>query len=645
MTAHYAGNGTYAASDSAPAVQVTVSPESSQTRVALLTFNPANGQETSSNATSVVYGSPFDILRADVTNSSGQLCYSSPYPCPTGQVTLTNNGTSLNAGTYKLNSQGFAEDQFVLLPGGADNLVAGYAGDNSYNASTSSTNTITVTPAPTTTTTSGLPTPVVAGNVSFAANITTQSYGVAPTGTVQVSIDGGPLGYANLISGTPYSAATGAFASGQTQTGATLTGGPHTILQQYNGDTNYAGSTSPLMSITVTDYSFSANPATISIPAPGQSGTATLSLTPEYGFTGTVNVQCYNVPAPGMSCSVTPASVTLSGSSTATVTLTISTTAPVSSTAPAPQVRVPPSPHAPQRGHWILAIMLCLTMLTILAAMRTRAAALLFAGALLVIGIWVACGGGGGGGSYTPPPPAPVVGLSTPSLTFGQQNTGTTSSPQTVILDNTGNATLDISNMGMSGTNSGDFAQNSNCGNSLVAQSGCIITVTFTPSASGTRTASLTIIDNASGSPQSVSLTGTGVTPAVAFSPSSLSFGQENVNMTTPPRTVTLSNNSSASMNILSIGIPSNGFAETNSCGSTLAAGANCAINVTFTPMWAGVITAQLVASDNGPGSPQTCNLTGTGVQPTPPGTYTVQIQAWTVSVDNHVLNIGVNVQ
>jgi hypothetical protein len=642
VTAHYAGDGTFGASDSTPPVQVTVNPEGSQTHVALLTFDSTTGQETSSNASSAVYGSP-SILRADVANSSGNNCYSVPYACPSGQVTLTDNGQPIDLGTYKLNSEGYTEDQFVLLLGGSNNTVATYSGDSSYSASTSSADTITVTPAPTTMATVGLPSPVVAGNVSFAASISTQSYGVAPTGTVQVSVDGGPLGYPYPILGTPYVPVRGTYASGWASTGATLTGGPHTITQQYSGDTNYAGSTSPLTSITVTDYSLSSNPATISIPAPGQSATATMSITPLYGFAGTGNMQCYN-NNPGMSCSITPTSFTLSGSSPVSATVTVSTTAPVSSTAPAPQMRVPPSSHAPEGRHWTLAMMLCLTMLTILAAMRARAAALLLAGALLIMGIWVACGGGGGGGGYTPPPPAPVLGFSTSSLTFSQQNTGTTSAPQTVILSNTGNATLDISNMSISGTNSGDFAQTSNCGNSLVAQNGCIITVTFTPSASGTRSASLTITDNASGSPQSVSLTGTGVTPAVAFSPSSLSFGQEDLNVTTPPRAITLSNTGSSPINIMGIGIPAAYFAETNNCGSSLAAGANCVVTVTFTPGIAGTISAQLVATDSAPGSPQTCNLTGIGVQPTPPGAYTIQIQASSGS-DGHTLNVPVTVQ
>jgi hypothetical protein len=167
--------------------------------------------------------------------------------------------------------------------------------------------------------------------------------------------------------------------------------------------------------------------------------------------------------------------------------------------------------------------------------------------------------------------------------------------------------------------------------------------VTFTPTASGTRTASLTVSDNASGSPQSVSLTGTGVAPTVTLSPSSLSFGQEDVNMTSPARTVTLSNAGSASVNILNIGTGYY-FAETNTCGSALAAGANCAINVTFKPVTYGDFSGSLVVNDSAPGSPQICNLTGTGVQPTPPGAYTIQIYGQSGG-DYHTLSVPVTVQ
>src|SRR5205085_4067586 len=101
--------------------------------------------------------------------------------------------------------------------------------------------------------------------------------------------------------------------------------------------------------------------------------------------------------------------------------------------------------------------------------------------------------------------------------TFSSQVVGSTSAAQTVTLTNSGNAALTISSIGLSGTNSGDFAQTNTCPSSsstLAAGASCTISVTFTPTATGTRSASVTITDNAGGSPQLVALTGTGVTPA-----------------------------------------------------------------------------------------------------------------------------------
>ncbi len=109
---------------------------------------------------------------------------------------------------------------------------------------------------------------------------------------------------------------------------------------------------------------------------------------------------------------------------------------------------------------------------------------------------------------------APAVSLSPTSLSFGDQQVNTTSAASTVTLTNSGNAALIINSIGLSGTNSGDFAQSSSCPSSsstLAAGDSCTISVTFTPTATYSRSASVTITDNASGSPQSVALSGTGV--------------------------------------------------------------------------------------------------------------------------------------
>jgi Abnormal spindle-like microcephaly-assoc'd, ASPM-SPD-2-Hydin len=140
--------------------------------------------------------------------------------------------------------------------------------------------------------------------------------------------------------------------------------------------------------------------------------------------------------------------------------------------------------------------------------------------------------------------------------------------------------------------------------------------------------ASVTITDNASGSPQSVALSNSGTTtsaPVVSLSPTSLSFGNQQVNTSSEVRTVTLSNSGNAPLAIHGIGLSgshSGDYRQQNTCpstSSTLATGASCFINVTFTPTAEGSRSASLTITDNASGSPQSVALSGTGVVGMPP--------------------------
>ena len=102
-----------------------------------------------------------------------------------------------------------------------------------------------------------------------------------------------------------------------------------------------------------------------------------------------------------------------------------------------------------------------------------------------------------------------AVQLSPANLAFGSQAQGTTSASQTLTISNTGGTALTISSIAISGANSADFSKTTTCGASLAAASHCTVGVTFTPHATGIRSATLTITDSAVGSPQSVALTGT----------------------------------------------------------------------------------------------------------------------------------------
>ena len=115
---------------------------------------------------------------------------------------------------------------------------------------------------------------------------------------------------------------------------------------------------------------------------------------------------------------------------------------------------------------------------------------------------------------------APAVSLSaTGPLTFTAV-VGATSAAQTITLTNTGNAALSISGISISGANPSDFAQTNTCGSSLAAGASCTVSITFTPASAASFTASVSIADNATGSPQTVTLNGTG-NPAPSFTVSS----------------------------------------------------------------------------------------------------------------------------
>jgi len=107
--------------------------------------------------------------------------------------------------------------------------------------------------------------------------------------------------------------------------------------------------------------------------------------------------------------------------------------------------------------------------------------------------------------------------------------------------------------------------------------------------------------------------------PVVALSPANLTFAGQAVGTASGAQAVTLKNTGSGVLNISSVAFtgPNGGdFGQTNNCGSSVAGGASCTINVTFTPTVTGAESATLSVSDNASGSPQTVTLTGTGTAP-----------------------------
>jgi hypothetical protein len=151
------------------------------------------------------------------------------------------------------------------------------------------------------------------------------------------------------------------------------------------------------------------------------------------------------------------------------------------------------------------------------------------------------------------------------------------------------------------------------CGTSLAVGANCLLRVTFVPTTAGSLTGTLSIADNATGSPQTVSLSGAAVLPppTASVAPTSLTFTTLPVGTASAAQTVTLTNTWLAAVCIASIAA-SGDFAETNTCGTSVAIGAKCTVSVTFTPTTAGSRTGTLTITDNASSSPQTVALLGT---------------------------------
>ena len=210
---------------------------------------------------------------------------------------------------------------------------------------------------------------------------------------------------------------------------------------------------------------------------------------------------------------------------------------------------------------------------------------------------------------------SPGLVLAPSSVTFPLLRTvGTTSLAHAVRLTKVGSGQLDITSITVTGPDSGDFAQTNNCPPTVAAGGSCLITVTFTPTAQGVRTASVSITDTAIGSPQTVPLTGRGT--FLQWAPRSIFMGDLPVGTSSPARTVKLTNVGRAPITVFSIrigGVNPGDFSETNNCGSSLKTGASCTIEVTFTPTAVGGRLGHVAIRDSAFGGTHVVGLLGKG--------------------------------
>jgi sugar lactone lactonase YvrE len=205
---------------------------------------------------------------------------------------------------------------------------------------------------------------------------------------------------------------------------------------------------------------------------------------------------------------------------------------------------------------------------------------------------------------------APGASITPTSLSFAAQVAGTTSSAKTITVLSNGTGPLQVSNV----VATVPFSQTNNCGGPLAPAASCTIQVSFAPAVVGTASGSVTITDNAG--TQTVTLSGSGSAP-VTFSPTSLSFGNV-AESTSSTLTVTVTNRLNTALAV-SIGVSTGPFTlpgNSNTCGTSIAAGASCTVGVTFSPTTIGSAAGTLTFTDSAVTSPQTVSLSGTGSAP-----------------------------
>jgi Protein of unknown function (DUF1573) len=195
--------------------------------------------------------------------------------------------------------------------------------------------------------------------------------------------------------------------------------------------------------------------------------------------------------------------------------------------------------------------------------------------------------------------------------TFPATAISATSPAQNITISNTSGTSVSLQAPVVSGA---DFRITANtCGTSLGPGVGCTIAIAFTPTASGSRSGTLSITDDVG--TQVASLTGTGASPATdALSLLSLTFAPQQITTASGAHLVTLTNSGDLPLTLIAAQITSGDYTAVNACGNSLGAHSSCSINVAFAPKSVGTLTGTLAISDQY--RSQTVTLNGTGIAP-----------------------------
>lgn len=198
------------------------------------------------------------------------------------------------------------------------------------------------------------------------------------------------------------------------------------------------------------------------------------------------------------------------------------------------------------------------------------------------------------------------------SLNFGSVNVGATSAPRTVTMSNTGTGIVTISQATVTGT--GFSISSLSLPLTLASGASTSLTTKFSPSAGGSATGTISVLSNASNSPATITLSGTGVMPQLTATPTSVSFGSINVGGTSAPQTVILTNGGAANVTISQATVTGAGFSISGlSVPFTLAAGQSRGFSAIFAPTKAGAVSGSILVVSNASNSSESVALSGTG--------------------------------
>ena len=213
----------------------------------------------------------------------------------------------------------------------------------------------------------------------------------------------------------------------------------------------------------------------------------------------------------------------------------------------------------------------------------------------------------------------PLASISVPSVDFGTVYLGTINL-KTVTVSNIGSASMSLTDPLLAivqGGDSDEFVLLNLCPHSLAAGKSCTMILTFIAGPFyNQQTATLSINDNAPGSPQTVALSALVIDPVAQLNAASLNFGTQKAKTSGAPQSVTLTNTGATTLtigNVALAGADPSDFTMTNNCPSSLGPKGACTIKVAFSPAVTGSLSAALVITDNAQNSPQSIPLTGKG--------------------------------